>query len=382
VKKKVVEYKLQIERLKGEIEVLKNMNPKFIIACDTLPGGTFDRDKLPAIREALKGYEHEIIDLFEFNSLEEAHAIRRGDIKKWFAKADLKKLNRKFTEKVFSSSRIPPGYSDMPFAMGKNILILGTLDLVSLFLFPETIKQLQWHMPVVCMFGDDEFMLNRHAHWVERFNKCVVYVKWCADYYNNIVPGSTYYLPWGCHFKERDFDKLQVPEKEKEYDVIFIGSEFGNRFRIVGEFNQHWSKCLRFKVFGGEDWLKVPLLPMEQYGGFLDAENIGPTIRKSKLTVVGAGDHLTGEPHMTGTLWAVIKEGQLPICSYYPVPIEDYGLGVPMFFESNVRGQVESLLESPGKRIAKARELFEKTKRDFDFVNLYRDLFQKIERDL
>ena len=82
----------------------------------------------------------------------------------------------------------------------------------------------------------------------------------------------------------------------------------------------------------------------------------------------------------------VIKEGQLPVCSRYLVYQEDYGLDVPMFSKPadilESLYPIQRLLENPASRIAKARELFEKTKKDFDFVNLYRELFEKLERDL
>ena len=344
------------------------MKPKFLIACDTLPGSTFDRDRLPAIREALSGYDHEIFDLFAFTSKKESHEIRRGNIKAWFAKADLKLINKQF----FHNLRFKGHY-------GLTILVINTLDLASLFLFPETIKALQGDgIKVVCVFGDDEFMLNRHSHWVDRFDACVTFVKWCADYYNNIVPGSTYYLPGGVDFPEKSFEKLQVPEKEKEFDIVFIGNPFGERLEIVQSLNKLGRlKNLRIGVYG--NWEGYP----EADGinqGFLDADHIGAAIRNSKLTVVGMGDHLTGAPHHSGTFWTVIKEGQLPVCSYYPIYTEDYGFNVSMFKgPEDLWDVVSPLLKNADERRKRARELFEKVKKDFDFVNLYRELFKSLE---
>lgn len=333
---------------------------QFLIACDTLPGGTFDRDKIPAIKEALAGKEYEMIDLFSF-AHENPHTIRTGDIKGFFANADLKELNERFL-------KLMTFYSP-------KILVLCTLDLVSLFLFPETLRELRQKMKVVCFFGDDEYMLNRHAHWVDRFDKNVAYVKWCADYYNNIVPGSTYYLPHGCYFYERDFDKLQ---DEKEYDVIFIGNPFGERIEIAKKIQRIGDGLgIKTKVFGNEEWKKYPV----DYGGFLGADTINAQIRKSRIVVSGSADHITGKPHLSGTPFVVIKNGSLPMCTPYPPFINDYGLNIPSFSLGFLETIIKIFFCRPISTASRARELFEKTKKDFDFVNLFGELFGKLEKE-
>jgi len=338
---------------------------KFLIAGDTLPGGTFDRDKIPAIRKALAGKEHEIIDLLSFNSDKEAHSILRGDIKGWFAKQDLKELNRKFINRIE--------------AFNPDILVLGSIDMVSLFMFPETIKRLRWDMAVVCLFGDDEFMLNRHAHWVGRFDKNIAYVKWCADYYNNIVPGSTYYMPVGVDFYERNFGKLQT---ETEYDAIFIGNPFGVRPQlleaIVSDFR--FKGGINLAIFGNDKWQDYPQL-REYHKGILTADRTSEEIQKAKMVLCFTEDHLTGASHMNASIWLAIKEGRLPICTYYPV-LEDYGLTVPIYSSpAELVGVVKYYLNHPNERQFKAMNLFGKVKQDFDYVNLFRDMFDSLEKE-
>jgi len=334
---------------------------KFLIAGNTLPGGTFDRDKIPAIRKALAGKEHKIIDLLSFNNDKEAHSILRGDIKGWFAKQDLKELNRKFIQRVQ--------------AFKPDILVLGSIDMVSLFMFPETIKRLRWDMSVVCLFGDDEFMLNRHAHWVGRFDKNIAAVKWCADYYNNIVPGSTYYMPWGVDFHERDFDKLQC---ESEYDAIFVGNPFGNRPELLEEIV--CAGGVNLAIFGNEKWQGYPRLK-EYHKGFLTADMTSEEIRKAKMVLCFTEDHLTGANHMNASIWLAIKEGRLPICTEYPV-LEDYGLAVPTYSSpAELTGVIKYYLDSPNERQFMAMNLFGKVKEEFDFVNIFRDMFDSLENE-
>ena len=339
---------------------------RFLIAGDTLPGGTFDRDKISAIHKALEGRDYSITDLLAFNSTEEAHEIRRGDIKGWFAGQDLKELNRKFIHRVQ--------------AFKPDILVLGSIDMVSLFMFPETIKRLRWDMPVVCLFGDDEFMLNRHAHWVGRFDKNIAYVKWCADYYNNIVPGSTYYMPVGVDFHERDFDKLQC---KPEYDAIFVGNPFGNRPElleaIVSAFR--FTGGIKLAIFGNDKWQDYPKL-REYHKGYLYADKTGEMIRNSKIVLSPMEDHLTGAPHMNATIWLAIKEGRLPICSEYPV-LKDYGLErmIPSYRSKKELCELLGHYAQASDREIVARILFEYTKKGFDYVNLFRDMFYYLGKE-
>ena len=106
------------------------MSSRFLLACDTLPSNPWQRDRLPAIHKALEGWDYNIIDLFEFNSLKEAHDIRRTKVHyNFFSNGNLQEINEKFYRKITSFEC--------------DILVLGTLDCYSWFLFPDMVKRLQ-----------------------------------------------------------------------------------------------------------------------------------------------------------------------------------------------------------------------------------------------
>ena len=69
------------------------MTPKILIACDTLPNNPWERDRLPAIRKALQGYDFEIADIYQFNSVQEAHQIHIEKARSFFLNHDLDELN-------------------------------------------------------------------------------------------------------------------------------------------------------------------------------------------------------------------------------------------------------------------------------------------------
>lgn len=365
---------------------------KFLIAGDTYPENPWSRERLPAMREALKGYDHEIIDLFEFNSEEEAHEIRRTNThKEYFAKCDLADINRKFIEKVIALCSYQTAHAKRSYCIGHAVLVLGTLDCVSLFLFPETIKLIQEQgIKVVCFFGDDEFMLQRHSHWVDRFDKCGAYVRWCADYYNNIVPGSTYYLPWGAYFPEEDFDKLQI---KKEGDVVFVGAPFDNP-------DGERPKCLRalienkidVSIYGGEGWETIHNgFFKKHYKGYLPVPAVPETLQKYKISLAFLEDHLTGSVHNNANIWLAARAGVACISTYYDPLFKEYGfkerVDIVTFHSSMQLVDLTKAILNNGlcglsrgnhtKVVAKS--LFNHVKENFNFVNLYKDFFKSLE---
>ena len=333
--------------------------------CDTLPTNPMHRDRLPAIKEAFEGFDFDIEDLFNFNSLEEAHEIRKGDIKGWFAKRDLKKLNNKFLDRVFSYE--------------PDILILANLDCFSLFLSPDIIRGLGSMMLTVGFLGDDEYMLNRNAHWLPLFDRTVAYAKWVVDHYNTYPAGRCYWLPNSCHFPEKDFDKLQ---KKKTNDVFFMGSPFGRRPEIL---NQIAESGVKLSIFGSEKWNRYESLK-PFYKGFLDSDKVDAEVRKSKIVLALLENHLNGALHMTTKPWDAVKNGTLPVCTYYPPLEEDYGFkdGSSVVMARDSQQMVELVnkyLLNDEKRVVVARRMFNRTQKKFDYVKMYRKLFKQLAKD-
>jgi|GEM_PF-6014892 len=346
------------------------MSPHFLLACDTLPTNPWERDRLPAIRKALEYWKYSIIDIFEFNSHEEAHFIHRTKAHySFFSNGNLQDLNEKLYRKISSHPC--------------DILVLGTLDCYSWFLSPDTVEKLRRDgVFVVGILGDDEYMYKRNRLYIPMFNRTVGYVKWCVDYYNSIVPNSCYYLPNSCFFPERDFEKLQIDESEKEHDVVLLGAAFGKRPQMIRALAQ---AGIKVSLFGNPQWKEFDHLS-PCYHGYLHSDEISPMIRKSKIVLALLEDHLTGVLHMNTKIWEAVKMGQMCITALYPPLIEDYGLSenedIVMYHStSDLVDKVTYYLANPAERKRIAANLFHKTKISFDYENMYRRLFRTMETD-
>jgi len=345
-----------------------------LFATDTYPENPDSIFRLPAIRDVIQGYGHKVVELFEpIIPVAGAHEIRRTNAhKKYFSKRDLRDVSGKFLS-----------YMNDNLKFG-DTLVLGTLDCVSLFLFPDTIRRIRnnW-IKVVCFFGDDEFMLNRHAHWVERFDLCVAYVKWCVDYYNNIVPGSTYYMPQGCFFKD------EYQESEKIGDVVFVGSSFSDP---DGERPTCLKKLIKndvdVTIYGnGWDTMHGGFF-QKNWKGYLPPANVVDTIKKYRISLAFLGDHLTGAPHMNASIWTAAAAGVACVATHYEPLYTDYKLNYGTNIHT-VRDGSELLFtidfslskDIPGQDWAKnsGRNLFDYVKENFNLVNLYKDFFKHLE---
>ena len=349
-----------------------------LFATDTYSENPDSIFRLPAIREAIQGRDHKIIDLFEpFIPVAEAHEIRRTNThKEYFANRDPQHANEKFLS-----------YMNDNLKFG-DTLVLGTLDCVSLFLFPDTIRLIRnnW-IKVVCFFGDDEFMLNRHAHWVERFDLNVAYVKWCADYYNNIVPGSTYHLPLGSYFKKPDDLLLGIPDlrPDIEGDVVFVGSSFSDPDGERPSCLRHLiEKGVDVTIYGnGWDTMHGGFF-QKNWKGYLPTTRVVDTIKRYKISLAFLGDHLTGAPHMNASIWTAAAAGVGCFCTQYKPLFSDYGFTegtniVTFKYELDLSHAAKTWLETDHILKTMGRNLYSFVIKNFNLVNLYKDFFKHIE---
>jgi len=349
---------------------MQRVTLRFLLVCDTLPSNPWERERLPAIREALSEWSHDIMDVFAFHSIEEAHHIHRTKSHAdFFSGRNLHQLNREFYRRVCS--------------FGCDILVLGTLDCYSWFLFPDTVDRLRRDgIYIAGILGDDEFMFHRNRLHVPMFDKTVAYAKRCVDHYNRLVPNKCIWFPNSCLFPEEDFERLQVPEDEKAFDVFLLGAPFGNRPGLIRALIQAGVKVA---LFGSPKWKAYADLE-PYYHGFLDTDQIDNTVRKSKIILALLEDHLTGALHMNTKIWEAVRMGQMPVVTYYPPLIEDYGFRededlVMYRSEEDLVRKVIHYLAYPDDRRRVAASLFLNTRKRFDYRHMYSNLFRTIAAD-
>ncbi len=337
-----------------------------LLACDTLPENPWARDRLPAIREALAGIDHEVIDIYDFGTGEAAaHALHRSKARGFFTGDKLIELNERFRERVLAS--------------GRRVIVLGTVDNFVQYLFPETVRA--WQAAgcfVVGILGDDEFNFERNWPYTQLFDRTVAYVKRMVDRYDHLRPGRCDYLPNSCHFATTDFEALQVAEAEKEHDVALFGSVFPARRPLAEALV---AAGVPVSLFGGMGWSRIPSLA-GSYRGFLPSEDFDATVRRSRIVLASMEDHLTGALHMNTKVWEAVRNGQMCLATRHPALAEDYGLveGEHIATYANPTELVEKArryLADPAERMRLARNLFEHVRLNFSYARWYRKLFEQ-----
>jgi hypothetical protein len=339
------------------------------LACDTLPENPWSRDRIPAIRKALAGRRHVLTDIYDFGSEAQAHHVHRIRARNFFREGDLGEFNRVLVERVLRS--------------GCRVAVLGTVDNFGHFLLPETLRVLRSEgVFTVGILGDDEFNFDHHWPWIFLFDRVVAYVKPVVERYNALRPGCCHYLPNSCHFTERDFDRLQLPETERPHGVSLFGSVFPARLRLVERLA---SAGLPLALFGGRGWQASPHLA-PHYRGFVPSEAFDRTVRESKVVLALLEDHLTGAPHMNTKLWEAVRNGQLALTTRYAPLVDAYGLVEGrdiVFYDSpdDLAEKARHYLAHPQERRELARRLFHAILARFDYEDLYRGLFDRLEAE-
>ena len=94
-------------------------------------------------------------------------------------------------------------------------------------------------------------------------------------------------------------------------------------------------------------------------------------------------DHLTGELHMNTKIWDAVKYGQFTIITYYKPLMEDYGLeeGKELVMYKSIEDLVEKVnfyLNNSQDRINMARNLYDKIYANFNYEDLYREIFNDL----
>ncbi len=345
-----------------------NGDPGILLACDTLPENPWARDRLPAIRVALAGRRHQIVDIYDFGSTAAAHHLHRTRAKGFFEAHRLGALNRIFCDRVLAS--------------GCRIVVLGTVDNYAQFLLPATIRELQAAgCYVVGILGDDEFNFERNWPYVFLFDRVVAYVRPMVDRYHALRAGCCLYLPNSCHFAERDFAALQLPEEQKRHDVALFGSAFPARRKLVERLA---ADGVPLSLFGGRGWLESPRLA-SAYRGFVASADFDRTVRESRIVLAPLEDHLTGALHMNTKIWEAVRNGQMCVTSRYAPLVEHYGLVEDediVFYDTaeDLAAKLQHYLSCPAERRRLAENLFRKIADRFDYVSLYRDLFTRLEQ--
>lgn len=343
-------------------------DPGILLACDTLPENPWSRDRLPAIRAALAGRRHEIVDIYDFGSTAGAHRLHRTKARDYFHSHRIAGLNRRFRDRVLASAC--------------RIVVLATADNYSHFLLPGTLRELRdAGCFTVGILGDDEFTFDRNWPYVFLFDRVVAYVKPMVDRYNALRPGGCLYLPNSCHFAETDFAALQVPEEGKRHDVALFGSSFPARRKLV---EQLAAAGVPLSLFGGRGWLETPRL-QPYYRGFLASEDFDRTVRASRIVLAPLEDHLTGALHMNTKIWEAVRNGQMCVTSRYAPLVENYGLIEDediVFYDTaeDLAAKLLHYLARPDERRRMAERLFRKIRARFAYLDLYRGLFAELER--
>jgi hypothetical protein len=347
------------------------MSIRFLLAGDTLPTNPWNRDRLPAIKKAATGFNFDIMDIYEFNSREEAHEMHKMKGVGYFDSKgiNLHELNEKFYKRIKSYNC--------------NVLILGTADTYGWFLLPETVEKLQKDgIFVVGILGDDEFTYKSNRLYVPMFDKVIAYVRKCVDYYNSIKPGCCYYFPSSCYFPESNFQDLQIDDEKKKFDVTLMGAPFGVRPKLIKALVD---AGINVALFGSPKWKEFDDFKA-YYHGYVLPEDIPSTIQTSKIILALLEDHLTGALHMNTKIWDAVKYGQMCITSRYLPLVEDYGFieneDIVMYNSTeDLVDKVKYYLNHPRARKQIAENLFRKVKENLDYVDLYKNLFLNLEQE-
>lgn len=341
-----------------------NKNKKILLAIDTCPDNPWVRDRIPAILKSLENYDHKIIDIFEFDSKEEAHKIHGMSQRLFRQKYEVLDVNKKFLKRI--------NY------FNPDIVVMGTIDNYSRFILPETVHEMRKNGKlVVGIFGDDEIHPRKHKIYAPLFNVVVSYVKKYSDYYHNINNVDSFYMPNSCYFFEQDFEKLQ---NKNDYDVVLFGAPFGVRPSLVRSLIR---AGVNIRVFGSGKWNNYKEI-RNYYGGFVASQDLDKIIRKSKIVLAPLECPDGINLHMNTKIWEAVRNGRMPITTKYDPLICDYGFreGEEIVFYKNSEDLVKKTiyyLSKNQERLRVARKMFYTTKEKFDYVKIYSNFFKKLD---
>jgi len=343
-------------------------NLKYLIACDTHPEHYYQKERLPAMKAALKGRRYNIIDIFGFENDEKGrqseNLITHGN--DLFEREDLEKINAKFYERVMSYDF--------------DILCLFTIGSFRLFLLPETINKIRKNAKwVVGVFGDDEYGFEHYKYWLPLFDNVVAYTKKEVEKYNELY-NNVLHLPVGAHFDKNNISLNKTTEREKIYEVIFVGRPYGSREKNIEYLIDNG---INIAVFGSEQWAKNKKIK-PYYHGFLPNEKYDETVSKAKILIGFMEDYITGKPHINAKLFDAAKTNQFIITTHYPPFERDYGFeeGKHVVMYRSIEDLVDKIkyyLERPEERKRIADNLYKKVKEEYNYELLYTKLFNQIE---
>ena len=340
----------------------------YLIACDTHPEHYYKKERLPPMKVALKDKGYNIIDIFGFENDQKGKELEELVVQgiNPFERKDLEKINAKFYERVMSYDF--------------EIFCLCTMSHYHLFLLPDTINKIRKKgKHVVGFFGDDEFTFEHNKYWLPLFDNVVAYTKKEVEKYNGLY-NNVLHLPVGAHFDENT-SLNETPEREKIYDVLFVGRPYGSREKNIEYLIDNG---INIAVFGSKEWSENRKIK-PYYHGFLPNEKYDETVSKAKI-LIGFMEDTTGTPHINAKLFDAAKTNQFIITTYY-LPFEtDYGFeeGKHVVMYKSIEDLVDKIkyyLERPEERRRIADNLYRKVKEEFNYELLYTKLFNQIEEE-
>ena len=324
------------------------------------------RDRIPAILKVIKGSSYNIklndIHRFLFKN-KKNYLTNKNILKDYLTKCDLEGTNNNFKKKIL---KIKP-----------KILVLGTADNYHHFLIPETIKYLRSNgIFVTGILGDDEFNYKRYRFLIGWFDLYVVYVKTCLKYYEKFKLTKGYYLPNSCFLDNNIYgsNKNQI-----EFDVILIGSPFGNRPSIIKSLID---ENIKVGIFGSNKW-KNYSFARSHYHGYVPSEKFDQILSKGKIILALLENHIDGKLHMNTKIWEAVRVGRLPISTYYKPLFRDYGLkeGKTIVTYKSTKELVKKVKYYSAhnhKREMIAENLYNEVKLKFDYSVLYEVFFDYV----
>jgi Glycosyl transferases group 1 len=173
------------------------------------------------------------------------------------------------------------------------------------------------------------------------------------------------------------FDATERFFAERDIDVVYVGSSYGNKITRLAELKQHFGERLRVHgrwSFGGSiGWLRglagKPIYP-HRVSPLSDSARRDLYLRAK----IGINMHLSNQPSETGNMrmYEVPAHGAMLLCDKGALDAHAaiFTPGVEAVFYDGIAdaiAQIEHFAAHPAERIAIARAGFERTQRDYNF---------------
>lgn len=341
---------------------------RFLLLMDVHPEHHYSLRRISAIERALKGkYDYKILSNLPFlddAEREQYHALRGHQRAEFFARRDLRAINRSFMEALLQHSF--------------DILVLFTIHEYKHYLLPDTLQELrQMGKFVVGVFGDEETPSNFHDYrfWLPLFDRVVAYTADAVRKLNRIHD-NVLHLPESVDM--HDAQKVMVDETSSAGDCVFIGGANRVRKTIV----EHLIKNkIDISIYGNRQWFRYRKI-RSAYKGFVPNKEYDRVMASYGISI-GMMEDGNGLVHCNAKLFDAARNGMFVITTYYRPFIDDYGLtegqDIVMYrSHQDLVEKVQYYLAHPEERYLIAENLQRIIREKFDYDNLYRALFDQL----